>query len=142
MRDYIRRNPAYRARTLQRAKEWRAANPSRRRELDAIPENREKKRKERIEFYWNNRERVRSQRMKATFGITLVEYQAMSERQGGVCAVCGGPPTTKNVLQIDHDHATGKVRDLLCGHCNAALGMARDNTETLAKMISYLERHR
>jgi hypothetical protein len=41
---------------------------------------------------------------------------------------------------IDHDHDTGKVRGVLCHHCNVALGMARSDPRVLRGLISYIER--
>jgi hypothetical protein len=43
-------------------------------------------------------------------------------------------------LCLDHDHATGKFRGILCFHCNTVLGKVKDSTETLQNMISYLNR--
>lgn len=79
-------------------------------------------------------------------GVNGVDYDAMLAAQGGVCAICGraemrvskhGTPFT---LPVDHDHATGKVRGLLCSNCNAALGLVGDSIDTLRGMIAYLER--
>jgi Recombination endonuclease VII len=86
------------------------------------------------------------------FGITLDEYNAMLARQGGVCAICGEPPTSprnrrkgaqrtfKARLVVDHDHATGKVRGLLCGTCNTGIGSLKDDAATVRAALDYLER--
>lgn len=72
------------------------------------------------------------------YGLTGEQYQAMVEAQGGQCAICGEQPER---LRVDHDHATGAIRELLCNHCNVALAQARDNRDLLRAMIAYLERH-
>jgi hypothetical protein len=74
------------------------------------------------------------------FGITPDEYDAMLERQGGVCAVCKDPPTYKR-LAVDHDHEAGKIRQLLCERCNLVLGKVDDDIELLNAMASYLQEH-
>lgn len=53
----------------------------------------------------------------------------------GECATCGSVER----LCIDHDHATGRVRGLLCNDCNLSLGYAKDSIETLKNLIKYLE---
>ncbi len=73
------------------------------------------------------------------YGITLAQYDAMAEAQDGRCAICGEQPEKR--LRVDHDHATGVIRELLCNHCNVALAQARDNPDLLRAMIAYLERH-
>lgn len=57
--------------------------------------------------------------------------------QKGLCAGCaeGG-----HNLQDDHDHATGKPRDMLCRRCNTTLGMAHDDPELLERLAAYLRR--
>ena len=84
------------------------------------------------------------------FGITLERYHEMKAAQGGGCAICGKDetrPIGKGVrakapmyLAVDHDHETGEVRGLLCGHCNMGLGHFRDSSALLTKAALYLER--
>jgi hypothetical protein len=85
------------------------------------------------------REATYRRSIKRLYGITMEQYEAMREAQSGQCAICGNG--SEDRLHVDHDHATGSVRDLLCGPCNAGLGGARDSIATLRAMIAYLERH-
>lgn len=56
------------------------------------------------------------------------------------CEICKTPASYfKKGLQYDHDHKTGKFRGWLCLNCNTALGLVKDNTETLKSLIKYLE---
>ena len=48
------------------------------------------------------------------------------------------PLSISKFLCIDHNHETGVVRKLLCGHCNKMIGFARESVETLANGIKYL----
>lgn len=61
----------------------------------------------------------------------------MFESQGGLCAICGGPPDADGFFRVDHDHATNEVRGLLCLHCNMRLGFLED-ADWVAKAESYL----
>jgi hypothetical protein len=88
----------------------------------------------------------RKYRLKAYFGITLDEFDAMVAAQGGVCAICSQPERALILgepkrLCIDHDHETGRVRGLLCNACNIGLGRFRDNLDNLRAAADYLERH-
>lgn len=71
------------------------------------------------------------------YQITPDQYRALFDSQGGVCAICGGPGNSKGLV-IDHDHASGVVRGILCGHCNTALGLLEDNPDRLRRAICYL----
>jgi hypothetical protein len=42
-------------------------------------------------------------------------------------------------LMVDHCHATGKVRGLLCHNCNRALGLLKDDKSTIRRALEYLE---
>jgi hypothetical protein len=87
---------------------------------------------------------TRRANLKASHGITDVEWRAMWDAQGGACAACGLPETGRNQygpvsMSVDHDHVTGKIRGLLCMRCNRALGMLRDNPALISKLLSYRE---
>lgn len=84
-----------------------------------------------------NREKV----LRREFGITMDQYQAMHKAQGGLCAICKQPENGKS-LAVDHNHASGKVRELLCGRCNPAVGFLRECPELARELAAYLEKHR
>lgn len=76
------------------------------------------------------------------YGLTKESYLGLLEEQEFKCAVCGtgfdcGRKSTRP--HVDHCHATGKVRGILCHHCNSALGHLRDSPETARSAASYLE---
>lgn len=74
------------------------------------------------------------------WNITEAEFQAMSDAQGGVCAICQQKPN-RWPLVIDHDHDTGHVRALLCRTCNIAIGALRDSSMLSRAAAEYLERY-
>lgn len=76
----------------------------------------------------------------AAMGLTVESYEAMLVAQGGVCAICKRlDPEDGKELAVDHDHATEKVRGLLCGKCNKGLGLFDDNVDSLRAAILYLQ---
>ncbi|TAL45425.1 MAG: hypothetical protein EPN91_02105 [Salinibacterium sp.] len=82
------------------------------------------------------------------YGISRADYEAMRSRQNDLCAICSNPETaigrggTPRLLSVDHDHATGAIRALLCVSCNTALGHMKDNPERLRAAATYLESFR
>lgn len=77
-----------------------------------------------------------------TYGLTMEQYETMLASQNGLCAICGGTSNGRSEhLHIDHDHATGKVRALLCHTCNTGVGLFNDDPELLQKVIAYLAFH-
>lgn len=84
-------------------------------------------------------DRVYAQCLRRNYGMTLEEYNERRSAQNGRCAICGDKPSER--LNVDHNHATGAIRDLLCRACNHALGNAREDPARLKAMIAYLERH-
>lgn len=91
-----------------------------------------------------DRRRQNGARIKYRYGISVEEYETLLEQQNGRCAICGTNPIGKsapiNTLCIDHDHATGRVRGLLCNSCNLAIGYLK-TPEGLDAAASYLRLH-
>jgi hypothetical protein len=83
--------------------------------------------------------------LKNGYKVTIAEYKEMMDKQGGVCAICGRPPHFGNkkrkTLCVDHDHATEKIRGLLCDDCNIGLGKFYDNPDLMSKGILYLQQN-
>lgn len=67
----------------------------------------------------------------------VLAMKSFLEEQGGLCAICNEAKAT----HLDHSHATGKVRGILCMNCNAALGSFRDSEKHLMSAIEYLRRN-
>jgi len=123
-----------------RKKHPEAGREARKRWREAHPEEHAKRNRE-----WNaaNPDKMRANTLRR-HGITPDVYTEMLESQNGVCAICGEEQKRKLrgkvlPLHIDHDHATGKVRGLLCHHCNAGLGHFFDKPEVLSRAIAYLQ---
>jgi hypothetical protein len=66
-------------------------------------------------------------RLKSKYGITIEQRDAMFDKQGGVCRICGALPPPDRYLHIDHNHTTGQVRGLLCYTCNVNLSWYERN---------------
>jgi hypothetical protein len=141
------------ARAYQREwrRNWRAENAEAyresRRQLGATPEHKAKRKEQRRAAYAADvavsRERARRAYFQGTYGMSLEDRDAMLDAQGGRCAICANEtPKSGKGWHIDHCHATGKVRGILCRACNIALGLADDSPERLRAMAAYLERHR
>lgn len=118
------RYAAKRGEILAQMKEYRAKNP------DKIRERNRKQRAKHPPQYWVAKERLR------LYGITEIQYQDQHQIQQGGCALCG---VQSRSLAVDHDHATGAIRGLLCGSCNGGLGLFKDNQAVLLKAIEYLK---
>ena len=69
-------------------------------------------------------EKRRKWNLSIRYGLSEADFDAMLVGQGGLCAICALP--MKRVC-IDHDHATGEVRKLLCNKCNVLLGLIENN---------------
>jgi len=80
--------------------------------------------------------RVRAYLLKRKYKLTPGERQAMIEEQRGCCLICGEEHGDR--LEVDHDHSTGKVRAMLCHHCNAGLGFFKDDPDLLQVAVEYL----
>jgi hypothetical protein len=78
--------------------------------------------------------------LKNYYGLSVSDYDAILQKQGGVCAICGNTEP-RGRLVVDHNHGDGKVRGLLCHVCNRALGGFKDSRNLLLKAVKYLDHH-
>jgi len=121
---------------------WRENNPEKVKEAGR---QRDKKRLgERF-----RKEYMRRKRLKRDFDLSPETYEIMLKSQNYLCAICHKAETalardkiTLRRLAVDHDHLTGKIRQLLCNKCNCLLGRADDDIERLKAAITYLQKHR
>jgi hypothetical protein len=100
--------------------------------------------------YKHNYRRNLDFHLRRNFGITLDQYDQMVAEQAGVCAICGCPPTVlggarrqgrpvEPRLVVDHCHATGRIRGLLCVECNRGIGFLKDDAAIVRFALKYLE---
>jgi hypothetical protein len=114
-----------RAKAIENAKRWRENNLAR---AQATRRAR----------YAVTRERAQEQHLTRTFGMSLADYDAMLESQGGVCAICRHAPDSDERFHVDHHDPRGGVRGILCVRCNNALGQFREDVEIAARAVDYL----
>lgn len=79
-------------------------------------------------------------RLKTQYGITLEDYKLLREQQFSRCAICGAHETKGQYgrLYVDHDHKTGKVRGLLCSHCNLGIGKFNEDVSIMNRAMIYI----
>lgn len=103
----------------------------------------ERKRKQLQRFYVKNPDKSKEYTLKYKYNLTQEQYDQMLEKQHGVCKICKQPETTvargkQLTLAVDHCHATGAVRGLLCVGCNTGLGHFKDDPSLLTAAIDYI----
>ena len=142
---------ANRERINARSDAWRLANPDKVREAQRAykKRNAEKIAEQKREWRKKNPEKHRAanQRWQMNRRMKRCDFDALMQEQGGRCAICGTEKAfsgggDNRRMAIDHCHASGAVRGLLCGNCNRALGLVKDSVETLRNAIAYLEKHK
>lgn len=67
------------------------------------------------------------------YGVSATEYARLLAEQDGLCAICGVKPA----VAVDHEHDSGRVRGLLCHHCNFKLA-ALESEDWLSRAQAYL----
>lgn len=78
--------------------------------------------------------------LRRQYGISIEQFDAMYELQGGKCGICADrQPRGRGGFHVDHCHATGAIRGLLCATCNMLLGMAEDSIDRLRSAMDYLK---
>jgi hypothetical protein len=104
------------------------------------PEYREREKSRRRAYEQANKEELSARRqfghLERRYGISRTDYQVLLAAQRGVCPVCG--KRSKKTLCVDHCHATGTVRGLLCRQCNFGLGCLGDDQAAMIAALAYL----
>jgi hypothetical protein len=110
------RRPICRTCSSAKARAWSKANPDK--------------------FRRNQRRSV----LKRQYGMTPEGFDDMLAAQGGRCAVCrtADPRGRHGSWHVDHCHETGRIRGLLCGRCNRAIGFFGDDRSLLLAAAEYL----
>lgn len=91
----------------------------------------------------------RSKALHDRYGLTIDDLHGIIQTQGNRCMICertlapyGMKPGREQggggETHIDHDHATGKFRGVLCRSCNQGLGKFRDDPSVLLRASLYV----
>lgn len=79
---------------------------------------------------------TREYHLRSRYGVSAARIKEVALQLKGLCAICGD----ESPDQVDHDHATGRLRGLLCDGCNGGLGAFHERIDLLERAIEYLER--
>lgn len=134
-KEYMTR-PGKKEAASRRAKEWRERNPEWTRQRD--------RKAERLRWSQKTPDEKTSFRLKKKYGLSLEEWRKMFSDQNHQCFLCDTKVTeefgnNREKGVVDHCHHSGVVRRILCQNCNRALGLVKENKNTLERMIKYLE---
>lgn len=98
-------------------------------------------------YYQLNKERLkeaaRHDKLQRKFGLTKEAYEDLLRSQDYACAICHGVNASGRRLAVDHDHATGRNRGLLCSPCNVhVLTVIERYEDRIASAMEYLRKHK
>jgi hypothetical protein len=127
-------------------RQWRKDNPEKLREMRKRSlRRRMAKNPERFRIKRRTRE------LRTKYGLSTERLRELFVIQNGLCGICfislllpksvnseKKTSTEDHVARVDHCHATGKIRGLLCMQCNLRLGHARDSVEWMRSAVEYL----
>lgn len=83
--------------------------------------------------------------LKCRYNLTIEQYLEILKKQNDCCAICLNPypRSTGNYevsFVVDHNHATGKIRGLLCSKCNRGIGFLGDNLQNFERAYQYIKK--
>jgi len=93
-----------------------------------------------VKYYENNKYKIKEYQLKYNYGLTKEQYEQMLITQDGKCAICNKIFNNKKAMHVDHNHKTGKIRQLLCQHCNTAIAFLNEDISILSRAIDYLNK--
>ena len=121
-------------RAFENTRKWRKKHPEKAKEIA-----RKGKKKQCKENHAAIYKYQRSYSLRRKYDITKEQWDAKFEAQGRCCAGCKTIDPGRRGWQTDHCHKTNKFRSILCTCCNLAIGLLRDNVETLRALAVLLE---
>jgi len=120
---------------MQRNNRWRENNP------EKVLGIRRRAARKVLEWRRTNHNRCLAigykSRLKRQYGMTIEDLDVLLETQEYRCKIC----KREVRLHVDHDHKSGKVRGLLCGSCNRAIGLLQDSVDVVRNAVAYLEEY-
>lgn len=132
-----------------------AEEKERKRQKDYYDKNRQKRidysvqyRKKHIEkarqynkrYYYNNLKADRICKIKNAYGLEFEDMKKMYIAQQGCCAICSTRFTCRKDINVDHNHSTGQIRQLLCKDCNRGIGIFKENPIFLHRAAEYINK--
>jgi len=108
----------------------------------AKPQNKLKRQK----YLKKYRKKVKVIQTAWRYNLTQEQLLALCAKFKYKCGICGKSLKLKATkikhkqLCIDHNHKTKKVRGILCGRCNLAIGNFADSIKLLQKAVKYLKK--
>jgi hypothetical protein len=104
-----------------------------------LVKNRDKERARAKAYYALHKEHLKvvydASRVRRKYGMTPEQIKRKKAAQDGLCVICKLAPA----VAVDHCHKTKVTRDILCGQCNAIIGLAKENPATLRAAALYVE---
>ena len=130
---YHAESPEKREERRQRTNAWRHKNPEKMKRVRKSYRERQREHLQKVS---------RRNHLKRKFKMTVDQFMALLDKQGGRCAIClTKNPAPLKVFTVDHDHKTDEVRGLLCFHCNAGIGHLKDDPRLLRAAVRYLKNY-
>jgi len=95
------------------------------------------------QYYAAHRHKAASGERRRNYSLSEERFVHLMADQKGLCKICQRPETVKKgamvaTLSVDHDHATNKIRGLLCDRCNRGIGLFGDSRSRLLRAADYL----
>lgn len=123
-------NPEYRKKNIERSRERYKNNKQ-----YAYEWNKNKRLSDPITY----KQKAKEQALKRLYNLTFVDFNRILLEQNNRCKICNTDNFGKKGPSVDHDHTTGKVRGILCGRCNKAIGLMDDSPNKLRLAAEYLD---
>jgi hypothetical protein len=76
--------------------------------------------------------------IKRRYKISKEQYLQIIKEQDEKCVICHLPTGPRSV--VDHCHASGVVRGVICNNCNLLIGLSKEDKEILERAIEYLNK--